>query len=795
MTDLSILSQLAASQVWQSVVIAAVLAVALGLCRKASGSARYAMASAAFVASALLPLVAFFPGEGALSALLKATGAPVMLVDAPAPEAAAAVATPAADPAEAFGREVASASLEMAGMGVLAGLVDASAPAVAAEPVAAPAAGGSSSILPVDFRLPDLTLPFLVIWAAGAAVLLLRTGRDLAATEKLVAEARPASLPMDLARRMRGVRVLVSPQAPGPMAAGLVRPSVILPEGADRALSGPGAGALLEHERAHIERRDTIVAVAQRLVLALMWWSPALYWISRRMDEEREVACDEAAVARTGDAHAFAGALTRQAESQLWARAPKLAVGAIGPRSQFGNRVRRLLTLGRPGGPSTGVAARAGFAALVFAAIAAACLTPVLSASADGRDEQQDAREEDNNGRFWLAFNDVPEAPEAPEAPEGPDAPAPPEAPEPPLPPEGAHSFHFEGLEGLNDPELEAEFAALGAEMAALGAEISATVGAEVMAELPGIMEEVRLALEEAGMDSAEAREEMRLAMEEARIEIERELGPEFREELRRSLEEARHEIEASRGEMRRALEEAREEMQRARENGWDEGALEGGALEGGRIVPAKFASERDASRALYRAAAEGEDERVLALIRAGGNPNVVLQGDGTPLIAAARNGEADVVRLLLKHGADANLAARGDGTPLIAAAQNGEAGIVKILLDAGADVNGAVRGDGNPLIAAARAGEAGIVRMLLDRGADVDAYVPGDETALFAAVTESEMGIVKLLVERGADLKRQYRINAVCGGETKTQIRTVLDMARCSGDDSVVSYLKSKGA
>ena len=39
-----------------------------------------------------------------------------------------------------------------------------------------------------------------------------------------------------------------------------------------------------------------------RIALALLWWSPALHWISRRIDEEREVACDEAAVDRTGDA-------------------------------------------------------------------------------------------------------------------------------------------------------------------------------------------------------------------------------------------------------------------------------------------------------------------------------------------------------------------------------------------------------------------------------------------------------------------------------------------------------------
>ena len=76
--------------------------------------------------------------------------------------------------------------------------------------------------------------------------------------------ARPADLPEALKARMKGVRVVVSPEAPGPMAAGLFRPCIVLPE--IIALASPGMAALLEHERAHIERRDMAVALAQRVI-------------------------------------------------------------------------------------------------------------------------------------------------------------------------------------------------------------------------------------------------------------------------------------------------------------------------------------------------------------------------------------------------------------------------------------------------------------------------------------------------------------------------------------------------
>jgi beta-lactamase regulating signal transducer with metallopeptidase domain len=262
-------------------------------------------------------------------------------------------------------------------MGVSA-LRRATTPAVEPPPAPAPVIALPEFKLP-QWNLPDLTLPALFVWVAGALFLLVRTGRDLVAVERLVARAQPVDLPASLRQRMGGVRVATSQEAPGPMAAGLFRPCVVLPESI--ALSSPGMAALLEHERAHIERRDMAVALLQRVTLALLWWSPALHWISRRIDEEREVACDEAAVERTGDAKAFARSLTKQAENQLWARAPRMAVGAIGPRSQVGRRIRRLIDLAKGVSPAK-YSGRLAFAGLALAVAVAAMVTPRVPADA-----------------------------------------------------------------------------------------------------------------------------------------------------------------------------------------------------------------------------------------------------------------------------------------------------------------------------------------------------------------------------------------------------------------------------
>src|SRR5262249_40530806 len=124
--------------------------------------------------------------------------------------------------------------------------------------------------------------------------------------------------------------------------------------------------------------------------------------------------------------------------------------------------------------------------------------------------------------------------------------------------------------------------------------------------------------------------------------------------------------------------------------------------------------------RALLEAAADGDNNDIDELLRAGVNVNCVVEGDGSPLIAAAREGHLDTVRFLL---------------------------------DRGADPNQSVQGDGSPLIMASREGHTDIVALLLDRGALIDQIVPGDENALIQASGNGRLDVVKLLVERGADV------------------------------------------
>jgi beta-lactamase regulating signal transducer with metallopeptidase domain len=810
MTDTSLSQTLIFGHIWQSVAIAAVLAGALIIGKRMRGATRYGLGVAAFVASLALPLAAFIPGETIVAGLLKQLDAPVS-IEAAAPvretvvgptfsfEAPVAPVTPAA-PVTANGAELMAVNMQSVPMAPLP-----PAPAAVTVTYEGPAEPTSLFTLPA-IQMPDIGLPLLLVWLGVAGLLLARTARDLIAVERLVARARPADLPSALQARMKGIRVVVSPEAPGPMAAGLLRPAIVLPESI--ALGSPGMAGLLEHEHAHIRRYDMLAALGQRIILALLWWSPALYWISRRIDEEREVACDEAAVDRTGDAKAFARSLTKQAENQLWVRAPRLAVGAIGPRSHFSRRVRRLIDIAKTGGSPAKYSGRLAFAGLAVAVGVAAMVTPRFTA--DAQQSEQGVIDLTKPGTVTTTETETTRTVVQLDG----------------APPHGDYSYAFNSdefaslgaeleammaelgpeLEGLMagfGPELEGELAGLSTELAAMGIDIGAMVSQEVLANLPQIMDEVQRSLDEAGVDGdihgwndmseeerAEvraaldgAREEVRTALEQAREEMKHALGPEMRENIRASLADARAELADHREEIANAMREshnglaiaqaalasARAEMEAARASGEFE----------------NFNFDRDVMEELRKAG--------IALDGAaldGGKGKVMVMSGKKPahlLVDAADDCDTTVLnKLITQDKVDVNSMLPGQGTALMAAADSSCIDAARLLVNAGADVNRGFPGQGTPLSIAAENNALPVVQLLLDRGADVNAVQPGARTPLVEAIREGNLAIVKALVQKGADLNAKHPQNGM---------RTPLDIAVREGNDAVTDYLRSKGA
>ena len=178
----------------------------------------------------------------------------------------------------------------------------------------------------------------------------------------------------------RAVRLLESAAIEVPSVLGSLRPIILLPASTLTGLTAEQIEMVLAHELAHIRRHDFLVNLLQAFVETLMFYHPAVWWMSRSVRIERENCCDDLAVSVCGNPIQYARALTRLEE--LRAGALPVVVAANG--GSLLDRIRRIA-----GGRAESTAATSRWtAAVVMLVILAAALTlPSLPALAQRDDD------------------------------------------------------------------------------------------------------------------------------------------------------------------------------------------------------------------------------------------------------------------------------------------------------------------------------------------------------------------------------------------------------------------------
>ncbi|HKS24736.1 MAG TPA: M56 family metallopeptidase [Thermoanaerobaculia bacterium] len=141
------------------------------------------------------------------------------------------------------------------------------------------------------------------------------------------------------AGEFRGVAVLRSPSLAAPAAIGILRPRIVIPAALD--LGRDELEAILAHERAHIARRDNLLALLDAALGAALWFHP-LVWIARRiLARAREEACDEIVVAESG-ADTYLAALANVCRA---AAAPRVAGVSCIVSNTLSERMEAIMTL------------------------------------------------------------------------------------------------------------------------------------------------------------------------------------------------------------------------------------------------------------------------------------------------------------------------------------------------------------------------------------------------------------------------------------------------------------------
>jgi beta-lactamase regulating signal transducer with metallopeptidase domain len=221
--------------------------------------------------------------------------------------------------------------------------------------LAASSSGGGAVVSPrlISAAQPGQWTPWLaLLWLGGVVAMLARAGSFVAEAENLRRGSRPLENQAVLqlveeARRklglMRRVQVMVTEQITSPAVMGLVTPVLLLPLSVVTTMPMGQIHLILLHELAHIRRGDYLVNLCQLLTESLLFFNPAVWWISRQIRQEREACCDAMAIALVGEPLEYARTLAEAAGAAL-AAAP--AFGDRRNPSGLKDRIQRLLVPG-----------------------------------------------------------------------------------------------------------------------------------------------------------------------------------------------------------------------------------------------------------------------------------------------------------------------------------------------------------------------------------------------------------------------------------------------------------------
>jgi uncharacterized protein (TIGR03435 family) len=305
--------------VWEGTLIAVVAALALQALRRASAQLRYVIACGALLTALFAPV---------------ATAVSLVTVSD-----AARIAEPlAGTPVPLMGPVRGGSGLVTTARASLASL-------------------GPQPIIPTN--VASILSLLVSAWAVGVLLLTIRLGLGWWRVHRLHADAlaSPASQWLATATQVAGtlglsraIHVVDSVAIDTPTVIGWLRPVILLPIAALANLTPGQVQAILAHELAHVQRHDFLVNLLQAVAETLLFYHPAVWWLSSRIRAEREHCCDDVAVAVCGDPVDYADALTTLAS---WAclrtvdaaarPAASLAVAATGGSLLL--RIRRLLKL------------------------------------------------------------------------------------------------------------------------------------------------------------------------------------------------------------------------------------------------------------------------------------------------------------------------------------------------------------------------------------------------------------------------------------------------------------------
>lgn len=222
-------------------------------------------------------------------------------------------------------------------------------------------------------------------WFAGVSVMLMRMLLMLSGTSRLINNAVSVDNVRinDIFRKLthvggfaKNISIAISNEIISPCIAGVLRPVILLPA-CITGLSAEEITAILSHELAHIRRFDWLVNIFQMIIESLLFFNPAVWWVSRQIRLEREAACDQYAVKACASSHDYAELLVKFASMSAGVK-PAMALNfSHGKKSSLAERIKMLIV------PGYKPFVKTGLLPILFAAVIGTVLVMSLSKGAD----------------------------------------------------------------------------------------------------------------------------------------------------------------------------------------------------------------------------------------------------------------------------------------------------------------------------------------------------------------------------------------------------------------------------
>jgi beta-lactamase regulating signal transducer with metallopeptidase domain len=214
---------------------------------------------------------------------------------------------------------------------------------------------GGERLAAVRVSLPEISLSpqwalyIFGVWALFALVGLTRVGRGLLRVRQLKKTCVPleashaARIQSSLGSLSRKAQLGTSEHLRVPSALGFFRPVIALPAWTVRELSEEELQTVVLHEAAHLQRWDDWTNLLQKVIRAVLFFHPAVWWMDSRLAIEREMSCDDFVLVKSQSARQYAACLISLAEKTHAHRSLALVQAAVTQLRHTAERISKIL--------------------------------------------------------------------------------------------------------------------------------------------------------------------------------------------------------------------------------------------------------------------------------------------------------------------------------------------------------------------------------------------------------------------------------------------------------------------